>query len=308
MNLRDLEYLVAVADHRHFGRAAAACGVSQPTLSAQLKKLEGELGVVLIERTSGGHLVTEVGSRIVTHARTILMEAAALRTVAEQSREPRTGRLRLGIFPTLAPYLLPHVLPGLQARMPNVDLRIIEDKSVTLLDQLTRGELDTAVLALPVDGEDLVVEPLFREDFVLASPAEHPLSAVPGPIDPADLDGEDLLLLEDGHCMRDQTLDVCASTGARERAGFRASSLETLRHLVASGIGITLLPALSVAPPAFHPPSVSLRRFSEPVPHRTVALVWRQSNPQADLLLEVAEILRDLPPGLVHPRAHVTES
>lgn len=301
MNLRDLEYLVAVADHRHFGRAATACGVSQPTLSAQLRKLEGELGVVLVERTSGGHLLTDVGTRVVAHARTVLMDAAAIRTLAAQSREPRSGRLRLGIFPTLAPYLLPRVLPGMQARIPNVDLQIIEDKSSRLLTQLALGTLDAAVLALPVEGDDWVIEPLFREDFVFASPADKALPATSGPMDPVDLDGEDLLLLEDGHCMRDQTLDVCSTTGARERAGFRASSLETLRHLVASGMGATLLPALSVAPPVLHSPTIRLRHFTEPVPHRDIALVWRQSNPQPDLMLEVAEILRDLPPELVHP-------
>ncbi|MFT3876726.1 MAG: LysR substrate-binding domain-containing protein [Propioniciclava sp.] len=301
MNLRDLEYLVAVADHRHFGKAAAACGVSQPTLSAQVKKIENELAVVLIERTSGGHFVTEVGARIVAHARTILREADALRAVAEQARAPRTGRLSLGIFPTLAPYLLPHVLPGLTAAMPGLALGIVEDRSSVLLEKLTQGDLDAAVLALPVAGGDLVVAPLFREEFVLATPAGHPLDAAPSALAASDLAGEALLLLEDGHCMRDQTLQVCATTGAREQTGSRISTVETLRFLVASGAGITLLPALAVAPPVFHPPTVTLHRFADPAPHRTIALVWRRSDPHDALLGEVAEVLRVLPPGLVHP-------
>lgn len=301
MNFRDLEYLVAVADHRHFGRAAAACGVSQPTLSAQLKKLERELGVTLIERTSSGHIVTEAGERIVAHARAILREASALRAVAAQASAPRTGKLSLGIFPTLAPYLLPHVLPGLTASLPGLELGIVEDRSSVLLGKLVRGDLDAAVLALPVEGGDLVVAPLFEEEFLLATPAGHPLDTTAAALTASDLDGQELLLLEDGHCMRDQTLGVCASTGAREQSGYQVATVETLRHLVASGRGLTLLPALAVAPPVFHPPSVTLHRFADPAPHRTIALVWRRSDPHADLLREVADVLRVLPPGLVHP-------
>lgn len=303
MNLRDLEYLVAVADHRHFGKAAAACGVGQPTLSVQLKKLEGELGVVLIERTSSGHIITDVGERIVSHARSILIDVDVVKSVAAHSLDPLTGRIRLGIFPTLAPYLLPHVLPRLRERLPRVDLHVIEERSALLMTRLARAELDAAVLALPVEGEDLVVKPLFREDFVLAMPAGHPLSASMTPIPISALEGVDVLILEDGHCLRNQTLDFCVSAGAREQAGFRVSTVETLRNLVAAGMGITLMPILAVAPPVVCPPNVVLRRFADPVPHRTIALVWRRSNPRTDVLDELTNVLGELPSELVerHP-------
>ena len=303
MNLRDLEYLVAVADHRHFGRAADACFVSQPTLSTQLKKLEIELGVELVERSSRQVLVTAAGEQIVARARTVLAEAEAIRRIAGNARDPRAGRLALGAFPTIAPYLLPHVLGDLRRTLPDVELLLVEEKTSTLLDQLRRGSLDAAVVALPVPEEGWRVEPLFREDFLLAVPVGHPLATDPGPLTVADLAGENLLLLTTGHCLRDQTLAVCQEAGAHERSGFRATSLETLRHMVAAGLGLTLLPRLSVPEPSERS-GVVVRAFADPAPHRDLVLLSRPGNVRDELLSEVAAVLRRLPSGLVGEVPH----
>jgi len=326
VNLRDLQYLVAVADHRHFGKAADACFVSQPTLSTQLKKLESELGVELIERSPRQVMLTAAGEQVVARARAILGEAEAIRGIARHAQDPRAGTLRLGAFPTIAPYLLPHVVPTLRRELPEVELLLVEEKTPVLLDLLRGGRLDAAVLAMPVDDESLQVEPLFREDFVLAVPAGHPLAGpdrpdgdigavgtsvvavAPGaaggdPVSVEVLAGERVLLLADGHCLRDQALAVCQMAGVAERDGFRATSLETLRHMVGAGVGVTLLPVLAVADPVPGSPTVALRRFRSPAPHRDIALVWRRTSIFRDLLPEVAAVMRGLPTGLVSPLA-----
>jgi LysR family hydrogen peroxide-inducible transcriptional activator len=292
VNLRDLEYLVAVAEHGHFGRAAAACFVSQPTLSTQLKKLEVELGISLIERNPRQALLTSAGEQVVARARAILGEVDAIHQIARHTRDPRSGRLRLGIFPTLGPYLLPHVVPRLHDRFPDLELLLVEEKTEVLLERLRGGRLDAAVLALPVDDAALDGEVLFREKFLLAVPAGHRLAGC-GPVDLATLEDEHLLLLADGHCLRDQALAVCQSAGAREYAGFQATSLETLRHMVAAGVGVTLLPELSVRPPVPQPGTVRLVRFREPAPYRDVGLFWRPMSVYRDLLPELAQALRD---------------
>ncbi len=298
MNLRDLEYLVALADHRHFGRAAAACGVSQPTLSSQLKKLESQLGVQLLERDARQVLVTPVGEQVVARARTMLADAQAIQRIAGTAHDPRAGRLALGAFPTIAPYLLPHVLGELRRALPDLELLLVEEKTSTLLDQLRRGSLDAAVVALPVADEGWRVEPLFREEFFLAVPADHPLAADPTPLPLAELAGEGILVLTSGHCLREQALSVCRAAGAHERTGFRATSLQTLRHMVAAGLGPTILPRLSVPEPG-ELPGVVVRPFADPVPARDLVLVWRPGNVRDELLPEVAEVLRRLPAGLV---------
>lgn len=294
MNLRDLEYLVAVGEHRHFGRAAEACLVSQPTLSTQLKKLEQELGIALIERSPRQVMLTSAGERVAERGRVILDEAAAIRAFARQANDPEGGTLRMGLFPTLAPYLLPHVVPALHERYPNLELLLIEEKTEVVLDQLRSGRLDVGILALPVTGEQLHQQPLFTEDFVLAVPAGHPLAAAGGPVDPSVLAGEQVLLLEEGHCLRDQALSVCRLTGASERRGFRATSLETLRQMVAAGVGITLLPALAVRPPV--PPSddIVLLPFSDPVPRREIAMLWRSTSVFQHLLPGMGELIGKL--------------
>lgn len=301
MNLRDLAYLVAVADHRHFGRAAQACFVSQPTLSTQLKKLEAELGALLLERNSRQVMLTGVGEQVVASARRILADIEDIRTATRRSADPRTGVLRIGAFPTIAPYLLPHVLPAIRARLPQLELRLVEEKSAVLSEMLRSGRLDAAVLALPVAEEGLHVERLFREDFVLAAPAGHALARAGVPASAAELSGERVLLLTEGHCLRDQALAVCQLAGAGERDGLQATSLETLRLMVAAGVGITLLPRLSVSPPVPSSPDVTLREFVAPAPHRDIALLWRRSSPLSEVLSEVAAAMRELPTDLVTP-------
>lgn len=300
MNLRDLEYLVALAEHRHFGRAAAACYVSQPTLSTQLRKLESELGVPLIERNPRQVLLTPAGEQVVDRARAVLGEIDAIRGIARRAKDPRSGRLRLGVFPTLAPYLLPHVVPNLRTRFPELELFLVEERSKVLLDRLRVGRLDAALLALPVQDSTLVGEPLFREEFLLAVPAGHHL-AEREQAKVESLEREHLLLLQDGHCLRDQALEVCRLAGAEEYVGFQATSLETLRHMVAAGVGVTLLPELSVQPPVPRTDSVRLLRFGDPAPCREIGLFWRPASVFHDLFGELARILRDPAPGLVTP-------
>lgn len=301
MNLRDLEYLVAVADHEHFGRAAEACHVSQPTLSAQIKKLETELGVQLIERSARHVLLTDVGRQVVARARTIHQEAASIRDLARRSRDPEAGTVRIGLFPTLGPYLLPHVVPQIRDRFPQLELLLVEEKTEVVLQRLRDGLLDAAVLAQPVFDDQLHEEPLFEEDFVLATPADHRLASIAEPAPMSVLTGESVLLLEDGHCLRTQALSVCDLAGATERGGFRATSLETLRQMVAAGVGVTLLPDLAVQPPVPVSPAIKLVRFAEPVPSRRIAMYWRRSSSLAEFLPSLAELFRRLPEGLVRP-------
>jgi len=301
MNLRDLRYLVAVAEHGHFGRAAEACFVSQPTLSTQIRKLEKELGVELIERTSRQTMLTDAGRQVVERARVILGETDNIRAIARRAQDPESGTLRMGLFPTLAPYLLPHVVPHVHSRFPKLELLLVEEKTEVVLQRLRDGQLDVGVLALPVNDDQLHEEYLFSEDFVLALPADHRLAHDDAPVDVSVLADEPVLLLEEGHCLREQALSVCQLAGASERiGGFRATSLETLRQMVAAGVGVTLLPELAVQPPVAVSGEVRLRRFTEPVPRREIAMFWRKTTVFRDFLPKLAQVLRDLPPGLVH--------
>lgn len=299
MNLQDLRYLVAVADHRHFGRAAEACFVSQPTLSTQIKKLERELGVELIERNPRQIMLTSVGESIVERARVVLRETDNIREVARRATDPEAGSLRIGLFPTLAPYLLPHVVPVLHDRFPKLELLLVEEKSAVVHQRLRDGQLDVGLLALPVHDDHLQCEPLFTEEFVLAVPTGHPLSQVQGTVSTSVLAGDNVLLLEEGHCLRDQALSVCQLAGAEERSGFRATSLETLRQMVAAGVGVTLLPELAVEPPVPASPDITLVRFDEPVPRRQIAMFWRRTSAYAEFLPEVADAIREVVSSLV---------
>lgn len=299
MKLRDLEYLVAVADHRHFGHAADSCLVSQPTLSTQIKKLEADLGVVLVERGRSGAILTPAGVAVVDHARVVLRETADIRDIARRAADPTAVSLRVGLFPTLAPYLLPHVVAKVRDRFPELEMLLVEEKTDVVLARLDEGALDVGVLALPVNGEGLHVEELFTEDFLLAVPSGHPLADHDGPVDVSVLGGEQLLLLEEGHCLRDQALSVCRINGASERRGFRATSLETLRQMVAAGVGVTLLPELSVRAPVPTSPDIRLLRFRDPVPSRHIAMLWRRSTTHGELLAELADLFRELPAGYV---------
>ena len=290
MNLRDLRYLVALADLRHFGKAADACFVSQPTLSTQIRKLEDELGVALVERAPRKVMLTAVGQDVVQRARRIVADVEQLKEAARRSRDPESGSLRLGVFPTLGPYLLPHVVPQLRERFPHLELLLVEEKSDVLLQSLREGKLDAALLALPVHDEQLHAEFLFEEPFVFAAPVRHPLAAQDS-LAMSQLSDETLLLLEDGHCLRDQALDVCRLSGAQEKSGFRATSLETLRQMVAAGVGVTLLPALSVHEPIAQSPNIRLLPFRDPPPSRQIALVWRKSSATDEFLRRLAEAI-----------------
>ncbi len=306
MNLRDLQYLVSLAEHRHFGRAAQACFVSQPTLSTQIKKLEDELGVPLVERTPRKVLLTEVGRDIASRARDVLNEIEQIRGVARRTLDPQSGTVRLGIFPTLGPYLLPHVLPLVRKAFPRLELLLVEEKTETVLRLLREGRLDACILALPLHEDSLHSEFLFEEPFVLAVSAEHPLAHRQGQLKLADLSNQNLLLLEDGHCLRDQALEVCHLAGAGERSGFRATSLETLRQMVAANVGITLLPVTAVKPPVAPVENLHLIEFKGPAPSRRIAMVWRKSSALDGFLKQLAEVLRHLPEGLLDTRSAVT--
>lgn len=300
MNLRDLRYLLALADHRHFGRAAEASHVSQPTLSTQIRKLEEELGITLVERAPRKVMLTEAGAEIAQRARTVIAEVEQMREIARRAHDPESGTLRLGLFPTLGPYLLPHVVGPLRARYPKLELLLIEEKTEALIARLREGRIDAAILALPVDDEGLEHAPLFDEPFVLAVPEHHPLaSRGPGNLSLNALRNEHLLLLEDGHCLRDQALDVCHLAGAGEKDGFRATSLETLRQMVAAGVGMTLLPVLAVQPPVPPQPNLRLLAFAPPAPTRRIALFWRKSSARSGFLQGLAELLAAIPAGLL---------
>lgn len=298
VNLQELRYLVAVDDQRHFGRAAEACFVSQPTLSTQLRKLEGELGVELFERAPRRVIPTDIGRQIITHARTVLDEIAQIGAIARSASQPGAATLRIGVFPTLAPYLLPHVVPQLHERFPLVELLWVEEKTEQVIDELLAGRLDAGLLALPVNEAQFHQEDLFSEDFVLAVPADHELAGSES-VAPAVLAGTDVLLLTDGHCLRDQALEVCAMAGAAERRGFRATSLETLRQMVAAGVGVTLLPKMSVSPPFPENAGVRTIPFDAPAPNRQVAMFWRRSSVHAELLADLATVFTELPATLL---------
>lgn len=298
MNIRDLSYLVALDDHRHFGKAAEAVHTSQPTISTQLKRLEDELGVVLIERNRRQMLLTPVGAAIVERARVILDQAEQIKRIAHRTRDPDAGSLRLGLFPTLAPYLLPHVLGRLKLLYPRLQLLLTEDKTEALLRQLAGGALDAALLALPVQESGLECMALFDEPFMLAVPAQHALANA-AEINLELLGGEELMLLDEGHCLRDQALDLCRMAGSQERNEFRASSLETLRYLVAAGVGSTLLPMLATVPPVVNLPGLVVRSFARPAPQRTIGLCWRRSSSMDGFLRSFGQALAAEVPQLL---------
>ena len=228
----------------------------------------------------------------------VLTEADAIVQVAQQMQDPEAAILRLGIFPTLGPYLLPHVVPKIRETYPSLRLQLAEEKTEVILTMLRQGELDAGLLALPINDEGLEMETLFEEPFVVAMPAEHPL-AENTRITMEDLDGTELLLLEEGHCLREHALEVCALAGAHERVDFHATSMETLRQMVAANVGVTLMPLLSVKPPIAETANMVIRPFADPAPARTIALVWRGSSALSAFLRELATSLRTLPPKLL---------
>jgi LysR family hydrogen peroxide-inducible transcriptional activator len=298
MTLRELEYLVAVADAAHFGRAAAACNVSQPTLSMQLKKLEDRLGVVLVERTNRRVALTAAGERVAAQARRVLAESEALVAAAKSMRAPLSGPLHVGVIPTLAPYMLPWAIPALRRAYPTLDLVVHEEMTDPLLARLDTHTLDIAVVALPVQGLGLMETPLFDEPFVFLCHKDSGLAKAKR-ITADDIPPDHLLLLTDGHCLRDQALDVCGvSRGRRGAAGdFTATSLETLKQLVANNVGYTLLPVMAgESIPARGPLMMKALTGS---PSRRIGLAWRGSHPQAAHFGGLAAALRKAAPKSV---------
>jgi LysR family transcriptional regulator, hydrogen peroxide-inducible genes activator len=292
LKLKDLRYLVAVADERHFGRAAASCFVSQPTLSAQLKKLEQDLGVQLIERAPNNVTLTQAGEQIVARARRILEASEEMVTLARSQRDPFAGRLRVALLPTIGPYLLPQVTPAIRKALPRLELRLYEYQTGALLEKLHAGELDVGILALPVELGGLEARELYRESFVVALPEHHPLAAR-ATLKVADLKSEPLLLLEEGHCLRDQALEVCSRFGIRDQQDFRATSLETLRQMVATGAGITLMPEFAGRGAYRNARGVALRPFAKPAPVRHIGALWRKTTPRRAAIDALCQVISD---------------
>ncbi len=298
MTLRELQYLIVLNRTRHFGQAAEACFVTQPTLSTQIRKLEEELDVQLFERDQRHVFPTQVGEMIVKRAVRIMHEVEQIRETARSASDPESGTLKLGIFSTLAPYLLPHIVPDIRRQYPNLQLLLVEEKTDNLLSQLEAGELDCAILAEPVDDPSLHSTHLFEEPFVLAVPDSDPLAHKPR-IQMSDLANRELLLLEEGHCLRQQALDVCALAQTTERPDFRATSLETLRQMVVAEVGITLLPLLSIQPPVSPQKGLTLRAFDDDAPSRKLSFYWRSTVARTEFLKSIAELIRQLPKQLL---------
>lgn len=306
VNFRDLQYAVAVAEERHFGRAAERCHVSQPTLSGQVRKLEESLGVTLFERTSRSVAVTAVGEEVVRHARLALAQAAQIEDIARAHRDPLAGPLRLGVIPTVSPYLMPLVLGRLKQRYPDLTPVLVEEVTESLLERLAAHEIDAAVIATTPAAPELAALPLFDEPFWVAYPPGHRLAAL-AEITEADLADIDLLLLTDGHCLRDQVLEVCARPRqivGQRFADLRASSLETLLNMVAAGFGCTLVPALAVRGPQLANRGVIARPLKLATATRPVALWYRRSFPQPGMMEAVADVMvAGLPETVVLRRA-----
>lgn len=289
-SLQQLRYAVAVADEAHFGRAAAACHVSQPSLSAQVRELESRLGTVLFERGPRGVLLTPAGVELVARARRVLTEVDDLLAAADEVADPLAGALHLGVIPTVAPYLVPGFVTRLRAELSHIALHLHELQTERLLDALVTGRIDAGVLALPVGRPGIEERELYREPFLLAAPEGHRL-AQRGSCGPEDLATEPLVLLEEGHCLRDQALDVCGLTGGVGGAEIQGTSLGTVVQMVAAGLGVTLLPATAV-PVEVRPDSpVRVVEFAPPAPTRTIGLVWRTSSPRTALLDRLAPLL-----------------
>jgi LysR family hydrogen peroxide-inducible transcriptional activator len=290
--LRQLQYALAVAEYKNFRKAAEACAVAQPSLSAQVAQLEAALGVAIFERTARGVSVTRAGSSVLERARRTLLEADDLVATAERSRDPLAGLLNIGVIPTVAPYLLPEITGELRAKFPRLQLFWLEDKTRVLVERIASGELDAAVLALESELGELEYEELGRDPFLLAVPAGHRLARGTAPARIEQLQDETVLLLEDGHCFREQALAVCRRGGAEE-ASLRATSLSTLTQMVASGAGITFLPQIAVATENRASLLVT-RAFGPRGPARTLALAWRKTAPFADTLRALAEAMRGI--------------
>lgn len=295
MNLRDLEYLVAIDEELHFHRAAERCFVSQPTLSGQLKKLEAELGVLLIERNNRKVSMTDAGRAVVEHARVVLAETNAIKNLASSFQDPMVGDVRVGIIPTIAPYLLPIIMPHLHSHYKNLKLWLYEYQTDILLEKLQKAELDFLILALPIDKHDFIEQDLFREPFRLAVNRDQ-LLAKKKQINLGDIAKKDLLLLEEGHCLRGHILDVCLVAGIKEQGQYKATSLETLRHMVGEGMGMTLMPELAVPKKINKTDEIRYVEFSDPKPNRRIGMLYRKNSYREETFNNISELIKSVLP------------
>ena len=303
MNLRDLKYIIAVAETHHFGKAAASCFVSQPTLSGQIKKLEQELGVAIFERTNRAVKVTPIGEKILQHARVIMEQSDSMEQLAQAHRDPLAGPLRIGAIPTLSPYLIPLVLMPLRESCPKLALVLLEETTDVLLQRLENHEIDAALLATSVDEREFDVIPLFDEPFWIAHPRDHPFYLKDN-ITRADLKRTKLLLLSEGHCLADQVMDLCrvnSRESHQEFADLRASSLETLLQFVGAGYGSTLVPALAMRGSWTSGSGVVARKLDFKNAHRRILLVYRKSFPREQALSAFADVVMSHLPNTVRP-------
>lgn len=295
MTLTDLRYIVALAQERHFGHAAEKCHVSQPTLSVAVKKLEEQLGVMLFERSAADVKVTEIGRQIVDQAERVLREASQIRDIAEAGKDPFAGPLRVGVIYTIAPYLLPALIPRITERAPRMPLIIQENYTSRLAEGLKKGDIDVAILALPFSEPGIVTQPIYDEPFRILLPHAHPWSKDNAPIPAERLQEEPLLLLGAGNCFRDQVLEACprCAHGTGLQKTLEGSSLETIRHMVATGLGVTVLPSSAADPLVGTQDLVNVRAFTTPEPYRRVALAWRVTYPRTRVIDLLRLSIRD---------------
>lgn len=289
MNIRDLEYLAALAEHKHFRKAADVCHVSQPTLSGQIRKLEDELGIMLLERTSRKVLFTQSGLVLVEQAKKILSEVKVFREMASNQGKEMSGPLHIGVIPTLGSYLFPHILPVLKSAFPELDLFLYEAQTNTLVEQLISGQLDCAIVATVAETEPFIKVPLFKEKMLLAVSKQHSWASKKC-VKMSELGGHEMLMLDDGHCLREQALGYCFVAGAKENTHFRATSLETLRNMVAVNSGMTFMPQLSITQNGLRSDICYLD--VEPTPHRNIELIYRPGSPLRNRYERVAKTIR----------------
>lgn len=302
MTLTELRYIVMLARERHFGHAAEKCHVSQPTLSVALKKVEQRHGVILFERSSAEVRLTPIGQQVAAQAERVLEEFGKLKEIVAQGKDPLVGSLRLGVIYTIAPYLLPRLIPALHARAPRMPMYLQENFTVSLAEQLRRGDLDVIVVALPFSEPGIVSRPVYDEPFRVALPVGHPLAAQTE-IDPDQIAAENLLLLGSGNCFRDQVVDACphlSAPGGAEGA-LEGSSLETVRHMVASGAGMSIVPASAAESWPQNSPLLQLRPFTDPAPFRRVVIAWRATFPRPQAIDVLRAAILDAPPLGVTP-------
>jgi len=294
LTLRQLRYFDALAEHGHFGRAADVCAISQPALSVQIKELEESFGAPLLERTTRRVRLTSFGEDVLVRVREILRSVDELGDMARAAQSGLTGRLRLGVIPTIAPYLLPALLREVKTTFPDMSLMVRETMTANLLTELHAGRIDTAIVALPVSEPSFTEVPLWSEEFVLVRPDTEAAAPVPAP---DTLERERLLLLEEGHCFRDQALSFCSLPSVRPHEGLDGSSLSTLVQMVGAGLGVTVIPEMAV-PVDTPAAAVSVARFAGAQPARTIGMIWRKSSPLASQLQELSDVVRDVEESL----------